>query len=95
VLNTEVQSTIATFSSKSKVDSGHFPNSITNDVEVPRAATLKLPNSELLFQNSKQPFDLVADVQFVIRHPISQNGTVAMMKEAHASKSIEPTEMAT
>jgi hypothetical protein len=56
--------------------------------------TAKLPNSELMFQISKQQFDSVSDVQFVIRHPINQKRTVAMMTAAHASKSIKPTDMA-
>jgi hypothetical protein len=95
-LDTEEKSTIATFSSKSqKSILVTFSDSVENDVDVPGIVTPKLPNSELIFQISKEQFDSVADVQFVIRHPISQQGTVAVMQAAHDSKSIAPTDMAT
>jgi hypothetical protein len=63
--------------------------------DVPGIVTPKLPNSELIFQISKEQFDSVADVQFVIHHPINQQGTVAVMQAAHNSKSIAPTNMTT
>jgi hypothetical protein len=70
-----------------------FSESIKNDVDVP--GTSKLPNSKLIIQIAKEHFDLVGDLQFVIRHPISQKGTVKTMQDAHSAKSIALTDMAT
>lgn len=96
-VDTEDHATIVTYGSKSQ---NTFvvtrSDSITNDIDDPGNPAPKLPNSELIFQLLEdQAGDSVADTRFIIRHAINQKGTVAVLKNAHSSKGIAPTDMGT
>ncbi|PMD12625.1 hypothetical protein NA56DRAFT_545958, partial [Hyaloscypha hepaticicola] len=56
----------------------------------------KLPNSELIFQLlQQQAGDAVSDTQYIIRHAITQKGTLAVLNNVHDSKGIGRSDMGT
>ena len=93
----EKDATIVTFGSKSeKVILVTSSDSVTNDVDIPDNTAKKLPNSELVFQILKdQMGDSVSDTKFIVRHLISQVGTVSVIRDAHGSRGIEGSDMGT
>lgn len=87
-LDDEDLATIVTYGSKSQIAIlVTMSDSIDNDIDFPGNPAPKLPNSELIFQLlEEQAGDSVADTHFIIRHAITQRGTLAVLQNAHSSK---------
>lgn len=94
----EEDATIVTYCSPSqKTMIVYKSDSIENDIPDPANPDApKLPNSELMFQLlQQQTGDAVSDTRLIIRHAITQKGTLAVLKDAHDSKGLALTDMGT
>lgn len=92
----EEDATIITYSSVSQ-KSIIVPksDSVTNDI-APDGSGDKLPNSELIFQLLQlQSGNAVSDTRFIIRHAITQKGTLSVLKNAHESNGLGDEDMGT
>lgn len=71
-------------------------DTVTNDIAADASNGDKIPNSELVFRLlQQQAGDAIAETRFIIRHAITQKGTMAVIEAAHASKGITGDAMGT
>lgn len=69
------------------------PDSIINDIPDPANPDVPtVPNSELMFQLlQQQAGDAVSDTRLMIRHAITQKGTMVVLRDAYESKGLALT----